>query len=111
VDTKHDLITGREVAAESHRQMLTESVERSSNLIGLADGDGRLQYVNQALRDALQFSQTLNPSTGALLTSVGVPTFNWSGGGGNGIYYSSGCINEASYLSDYQIVASRELLY
>ena len=60
---------------------------------------------------AMLVAQTLNPISGQLLTSVGVPTFNWSGGGGNGIYYSSGCINEASYLADYQIVASRELLY
>ena len=57
METKQDIITGREVAAEAYRQMLAESVERSPNLIGLANGDGRLQYVNQTLRNALQFSQ------------------------------------------------------
>ena len=69
-------------------------------------GGGPNQYTG-----AMLVAQTLNPSTGALLSSVGVPTFNWNGGGGNGIYYSLGCINEASYLADFQIVASRELLY
>lgn len=69
-------------------------------------GGGNNQYTG-----AMLVAQTLNPSTGALLSSVGVPTFNWSGGGGNGIYYSLGCINQASYLADFQIVASRELLY
>jgi hypothetical protein len=45
------------------------------------------------------------------LSSLGAATFDFSGGGGNGVYYSSGCINQASGLSDYRIVASHELLY
>jgi hypothetical protein len=68
-------------------------------------GGGNNQYTG-----AMLVAQTLN-SAGALLSSIGPATFNWSGGGGNGIYFSTGCINEASYLSDYQVVASRELLY
>jgi len=69
-------------------------------------GGGNNQY-----NGAMIVAQTLNPLNGQLLTALGAPTFNWSGGGGNGVYYSSGCINEASYLADYRVVASHELIY
>ncbi len=50
-------------------------------------------------------------SSGNPLSTLGAPTFNFSGGGGNGIYYSSGCITQASYISDYRIVSQREMMY
>ena len=48
---------------------------------------------------------------GIPLSSLGIANFDFSGGGGNGVKYSSGCISQASTLSDYRIVSSRELLY
>jgi len=45
------------------------------------------------------------------LSSLGAASFDFSGGGGNGIKYSSGCISQASTLSDYRILSSRELMY
>jgi diguanylate cyclase (GGDEF)-like protein/PAS domain S-box-containing protein len=50
-------ITDREVTAEVFERMLAEAVEKSPDLIGMTGRDGRLRYVNQALREALQFSQ------------------------------------------------------
>ena len=49
-------ISGRK-RAEERIQLLAKAVERSPNLISLAGIDGRLQYVNLALRETLQFSQ------------------------------------------------------
>jgi hypothetical protein len=49
-------------------------------------------------------------SIGNPLPTLGAATFDFTGGGGNGVYYSSGCINQASSISDYQMVSSRELL-
>jgi hypothetical protein len=66
---------------------------------------------NNKYNGGIIVAQTVNPLTGTLLSTPGVPTFNWSGGGGNGIYYSTGCINQASNLYAYQIIASHELLY
>ena len=45
------------------------------------------------------------------LTSFGAANFDFSGWGGNGLLYSSGCIAQASTLSDYRILSSRELMY
>ena len=59
---------------------------------------------------AMVVAQIVNPTTGQPLSTLGAPTFNWSGGGGNGIFYSSGCINQASNLYAYKIIASHELL-
>jgi hypothetical protein len=48
---------------------------------------------------------------GNLLPSLGGTTLNWSGGGGNGVYYSSGCVGSAETLADYRVLAARELMY
>jgi hypothetical protein len=66
---------------------------------------------NNGYTGAVMAAQTVNPSTGVPLATLGAATYNWSGGGGNGIYYSSACINQASSLSDYRAIASHELLY
>jgi hypothetical protein len=50
-------------------------------------------------------------SLGNPLSALGAATFGFIGGGGNGIYYSSGCIRQASSIADYRIVSTRELLY
>ena len=74
--------------------------------IVLGNGGGSNQY-----NGAFIVAQTVNPITGATLSSPGAPTFNWSGGGGNGIYYSSGCITQAIDGIGYQVITSRELMY
>ena len=70
------------------------------------NGGGNNQYTG-----AIVVAQTVNPSTGVPLATLGAPTFSFSGGGGNGVYYSTGCINQASTLSDYRAIAAHELLY
>ena len=58
---------------------------------------------------AMVVAQTVDRTTGAALTTLGSPTFNWSGGGGNGIYYSSGCLNQAINLISFKVITSHEL--
>jgi hypothetical protein len=51
-------------------------------------------------------------ANGNLLATLGAPTVNWNGGGGNGIYYDSCWISNAlSSKSNYRSLAYRELMY
>jgi hypothetical protein len=50
-------------------------------------------------------------SSGNVLSTLGTPTYDWSGGGGNGIKYSSGCISQAQTFTDHKILSTRELAY
>src|SRR2546427_10439988 len=47
-------------------------------------------------------------TNGKLLPSLGGTNLNWSASGGNGVYYSSGCIGSASTLPTYRVLASPE---
>ncbi|HEV2522753.1 MAG TPA: hypothetical protein VGT24_10275 [Candidatus Acidoferrales bacterium] len=44
------------------------------------------------------------------LATLGTPTFNFSGGGGNGINYATGCIDLARQLSTFHVAVIRELM-
>ena len=58
---------------------------------------------------AILVAKTLD-STGHPLASIGAPTFNFAGGGGNGFNYASGCIDDVNKLSTFHIMAFREML-
>jgi hypothetical protein len=58
---------------------------------------------------AILVAKTLD-STGHPLASIGAPTFNFGGGGGNGFNYASGCIDAVNKLSTFHIMAFREML-
>ena len=64
---------------------------------------------NNSYNGAILVAKTLD-SMGNPLTSIGAPTFNFAGGGGNGLNYSSGCIAQATTLSTFHIMAFREML-
>ncbi len=68
-------------------------------------GGGSNQYIG-----AFIVAKTVD-SSGTPLTTLGSPTFDWSGGGGNGISYSSGCIVQASSIIHYHLVSTREMMY
>ena len=53
-----------------------------------------------------------NINTGVVGNTPGSPTLDWSGGGGNGIYYNS-CDVDSLYnnRSSYRVVATHELMY
>jgi Tfp pilus assembly protein PilX len=53
-----------------------------------------------------------NINTGVVGNTPGSPVLNWSGGGGNGIYYNS-CDVDSLYnnRSAYRVVATHELMY
>jgi hypothetical protein len=65
---------------------------------------------NNSYNGAIMVAKTLD-SVGNPLSSFGAATFSFSGGGGSGVYYSSGCVNQASSLSDYRLVSMREMMY
>jgi hypothetical protein len=65
---------------------------------------------NNEYDGAILVARTVD-SMGNPLSSLGSASFNYSGGGGNGVYYSSGCINQANGAPSYRIVSMRELMY
>jgi Tfp pilus assembly protein PilV len=72
------------------------------NFVG--SGGGNNSY-NGAILVAKTLDSSYNP-----LASLGAPTFDFNGGGGNGMNYSSGCIAQATTLSTFHIMAFREML-
>jgi Tfp pilus assembly protein PilX len=64
---------------------------------------------NNSYNGAIVVAKTLD-SMNNPLASLGAPTFNFNGGGGNGMNYSSGCIAQATTLSTFHIMAFREVL-
>jgi hypothetical protein len=64
---------------------------------------------NNSYNGSILVAKTLD-SMGNPLTSLGSPTVNYNGGGGNGFHYSSGCIAQATTLSTFHIMAFREML-
>jgi Tfp pilus assembly protein PilX len=48
-------------------------------------------------------------ASGNLLSTLGTPTFNWSGGGGNGIFYNSCSINNANNNQTFQMLSFHEI--
>jgi hypothetical protein len=73
----------------------------------IANGGGNGSYNGSVL------VANTTDSTGHLLPTLGPPVVDWSGGGGNGIYYNSCAINQAKsiFFGPFIRLASRELMY
>jgi hypothetical protein len=69
----------------------------------VVSGGGNNQY-NGAL-----FLAKTRDSSGRLLSSLGGTHLDWSGGGGNGVYYSSGCIGASQNSLSYRVLSFREI--
>lgn len=66
---------------------------------------------NNSYNGAVLVAKTLDANYNPLATvGPGTTDFNFNGGGGNGINYSSGCIANATTLSTFHVVAIRELM-
>lgn len=79
----------------------------------LVVGNGNLQMDGtNSINGAVLVANTVNPSTGAVLSTLGTPTFGVNGGGGSkgGINYSGSCLNNATQLTTYHVISMRELL-
>ena len=63
---------------------------------------------NNSYNGAVFVAQTRDAS-GNLLATLGTPTFDWSGGGGNGILYNSCAINNATQNQTYQVLSFHEI--
>jgi hypothetical protein len=81
---------------------------------------GTGQFISSSSKDttltgALFIAQDRNPTTGALLTSLGSPTFNFHHGSASStdpsIQFSQCVVNSVTALSDYKMIAQRELMY
>jgi hypothetical protein len=63
---------------------------------------------NNEFDGAVFLANTLDDQ-GRQLPSLGDTILNWAGGGGNGIYYSSGCVNWALNSTNYRVLSFREI--
>ncbi len=63
---------------------------------------------NNEYDGAVLLAQTRD-SNGNKLPSLGKTTLDWAGGGGNGVFYSSGCINRAQNSLNYRVLSFREI--
>jgi hypothetical protein len=52
-----------------------------------------------------------NPTDANLLPQLGSPSFDWNGGGGNGIHYNSCSLNLSATAANYTVIARREITY
>jgi len=79
--------------------------------IVLVIGQGNIQENgggNNEFDGAVLVAKTLN-SSGQLLTTLGTPLLNWNGGGGNGVYYDSCWVNNATSGLTYKVLSFREI--
>jgi len=63
---------------------------------------------NNEFDGAVLVAKTLD-ATGRPLATLGQPILNWNGGGGNGVYYDSCWINNATSKLTYKVLAFREI--
>jgi Tfp pilus assembly protein PilX len=59
--------------------------------------------------DGAFFVAKTRDAAGNELNTLGTPTLDWSGGGGNGIYYDSCWINNAGQTALYKVLSFREI--
>jgi hypothetical protein len=79
--------------------------------IVLVIGQGNIQQNgggNNEFDGAVLVAKTLN-SSGQLLTTLGTPLLNWNGGGGNGVFYDSCWVNNATSGLTYKVLSFREI--
>jgi hypothetical protein len=77
----------------------------------LVVGQGNMQESgggNNEFDGAVLVAKTLD-AAGNPLATLGTPTLNWNGGGGNGIFYDSCWINNASAGLTYKVLSFREI--
>jgi hypothetical protein len=67
------------------------------------NGGGSNQY------DGAVLLAKTKDSNGNLLSTVGPTLLDWAGGGGNGVSYSTGCINNAQNNTSYRVLSFREI--
>jgi len=77
----------------------------------LVIGQGNIQENgggNNEFDGAMLVAKTLD-GAGNPLAALGTPTLNWNGGGGNGVFYDSCWINNATAGTTYKVLSFREI--
>jgi len=64
---------------------------------------------NNEYDGAVLLANTRN-ADGTIRSTMGPTLLDWAGGGGNGVYYSSGCINNAQNNVVYRVLSFREIV-
>jgi hypothetical protein len=90
---------------------LKGTVQWNGLIVVVGHGDLEMDGTNN-INGAVLIAQTLNPSTGAVLTTLGTPTYGVHGGGGSkgGVDYSGSCLAQAAQPSTYHTISMRELM-
>jgi hypothetical protein len=91
---------------------LTFSGDNGWRGIVLVIGQGNMQENgggNNEIDGAVFIAKTLDSTTGLPLATLGTPSLNWNGGGGDGVYYDSCWINNATSGLTYKVLSFREL--
>jgi Tfp pilus assembly protein PilX len=92
--------------------VLTFSGSNGWRGIVLVVGQGNIQQNgggNNEFDGAVFIAKTLDTLTGQPLATLGIPTLDWNGGGGDGVYYDSCWINNATSGLTYKVLSFREL--
>jgi len=66
---------------------------------------------NSGCSTGTQPCYSTEPTQANLLSSLGSPTLDWSGGGGNGIQYDTCALSLANSAASYAVIARREVTY
>ena len=80
-------------------------------LIETSSASNEVTFGEKKRHKASDGTVTTNPTDKSLLTKLGTPTFDWSGGGGNGIQYSSCALKTALGAANFTVIARREITY
>jgi hypothetical protein len=67
-------------------------------------GGGNNEY------DGAVFLANTRNADGTIRSTLGPTLLDWAGGGGNGVYYSSGCINNAQNSVTFRVLSFREII-
>lgn len=90
---------------------LKGTVQWNGLVLVVGKGDLEMNGTNN-INGAVLIAKTLDPTTGNVLSTLGIPTYNVSGGGGSkgGVDYSASCLAQAVQPSTYHSVSMRELM-
>jgi hypothetical protein len=105
------LVTGNMVASGDFSWTGTILVIGSGNITFNGGGSGQINGA-VVVANIGNANYATDPTNSAnLLTKLGSPTFNFNGGGGNGIFYDSCSTIQGTAHATYKVLARREIVY
>jgi hypothetical protein len=102
-------ITGYGILVVTGNFTFQGTVSWNGAILVIGQGYAQEQGGGSGEFDGAFFIAKTRDATGNELTTLGTPTLNWNGGGGNGIYYDSCWINNAGQTALYKVLSFREI--